>query len=173
MRLTAPAGKRVRPTSERVRGAIFSVLGLAVEGARVLDLFAGSGAFGLEALSRGAASVQFVDRDPRTTGLLVKTVRSFGAEDVASVMTMDALRAIRRIEGQKKKFEIVFLDPPYGTQSVANLVAMQQFPLLLVPGGLLVIEREASAAGTGIPEVFASRFARKYGDTVVEIFNHK
>lgn len=116
--------------------------------------------------------VQFVDRDPRTTGLLVKTVRSFRVEDVASVMTMDALQAIGRLEGQERKFEIVFLDPPYGTQSVAKLVAMRQFALLLAPGGLLVIEREASAAGTGIPETFSSCFSRKYGDTVVEIFNH-
>jgi 16S rRNA (guanine966-N2)-methyltransferase len=106
-RLQAPKGRRTRPTADRVREAVFAMLG-SVEGARVLDLFAGSGALGIEALSRGAASAVFVERELRALDALRHNLESLDAE--TRVRRQDALRFLARAEGP---FDLVFVDPPY------------------------------------------------------------
>lgn len=110
-RLAAPRGTRTRPTADRVREALFSMLG-DVGGARVLDLYAGSGALGIEALSRGAVSAVFVERDPRAVAAIERNVEPLGVE--ATVARADALRWLERAEGQ---FDLVFCDPPYDVAS--------------------------------------------------------
>ena len=106
-RLRAPRGRDTRPTSDRVREALFSMLG-PLDGARVLDLYAGSGALGIEALSRGAASALFVERDRRALAALRRNLDDVGVE--AEVRNQDALRFIAHPEGV---FDLVFCDPPY------------------------------------------------------------
>src|SRR4030042_4154722 len=113
LRLPAPKGSAVRPTAERVREAVFSMLGTAVAHARVLDLFAGSGSFGLEAVSRGAASAVFVDKDPKVTERLTRTVAAFGLADGVSVFTLDAFRAVKVLPRRGWQFEMVFPAPQY------------------------------------------------------------
>ena len=110
-RLVAPPGDATRPTSDRVREALFSVLGASVAGARVLDLFAGSGALGIEALSRGAASALFVDRAPAAIKAIRTNLDALGIE--ADVRRMPALAALRTAADRGDAYDLVFLDPPY------------------------------------------------------------
>ncbi len=110
-RLQAPAGEATRPTSDRVREALFSILGARVEGAHVLDLFAGSGALGIEALSRGAAAATFVDAAPDAVRVLRGNLAALGEE--AEVVHGDALRWLRAAPRRARQYDLVFLDPPY------------------------------------------------------------
>ena len=110
-RLQAPPGDATRPTADRVREALFSILGERVAGARVLDLFAGSGALGLEALSRGAREVTFVERAPAALKALRANLAALGAD--ADVVRADALRWLRAASGGARQYDLVLLDPPY------------------------------------------------------------
>lgn len=110
--LRAPAGEQVRPTADRVREAWMSILGTELVGARVLDLFAGSGALGLEALSRGAATTDFVEIAPRSLGALGENIEALGADDGAVVHRQDALRFIGTLAAGA--YDVAFADPPYG-----------------------------------------------------------
>jgi 16S rRNA (guanine966-N2)-methyltransferase len=121
-RLVVPKDSRVRPTADRVREAWMSILGEELSGARVLDLFAGSGALGLEALSRGAASATFVELNPPSLRALDQNVATLGAEHLVTVHRGDALRYAERLpEGA---FDIVLADPPYTIDYAARLVAL-------------------------------------------------
>ena len=111
-RIRAPAGRATRPTSDRVREALFSILG-DVSGADVLDLYAGSGALGIEALSRGAASAVFVDSDPRAVAVIGANLEALGLD--ARVHKRDALAYLR--DTREGPFDLVFLDPPYSSAS--------------------------------------------------------
>ncbi len=108
-RLRAPAGRGIRPTADRVREAIFSILG-AVDGLRVLDLFAGSGALGIEAASRGATRVTFVDNDPRAVAAIRRNVGELGLR--AEILRRDALAYLAAAPA---RFDLIFLDPPYSS----------------------------------------------------------
>src|SRR5215213_6124095 len=110
-RLQAPPGEATRPTSDRVREALFSVLGERVTGARVLDLFAGSGALGIEALSRGAAEATFVDAAPAALKALRANLEALGAD--AEIRRQDALRFLAGASAAARQYDLVLLDPPY------------------------------------------------------------
>jgi 16S rRNA (guanine966-N2)-methyltransferase len=112
-RLQSPSDRRVRPTADRVREAWFSILGTAVPGARVLDLFAGSGALGLEALSRGAEHATFVELSPASLQTLRANVDALGVADRVTIHRGDALRFVERLPGHA--FGVAFADPPYTT----------------------------------------------------------
>jgi 16S rRNA (guanine966-N2)-methyltransferase len=109
-RVPTPPGRGTRPTPSRVKEALFSILGARVDGARVLDLFAGSGALGFEALSRGAAQVTFVERHRPTAGALRGAARELGVEAQVEVIAAPAERAVRTVAG---RYDVVFADPPY------------------------------------------------------------
>jgi 16S rRNA (guanine966-N2)-methyltransferase len=141
-RLVAPKGWRVRPTSDRVREAIFSALGDRVEGARVLDLYTGTGALAIEALSRGAASALMVDRDTRPA---LGNVQRLGLGDRTELLRVDVPRWLQQVSGAAKagKFDLVFVDAPY---RLADRVAQDldtHLPQLLAPDGRAVIESGA------------------------------
>jgi 16S rRNA (guanine(966)-N(2))-methyltransferase RsmD len=118
-RLTVPEGLQVRPTSDRLRGTLFNVLGEAVVGARVLDAFAGSGALGLEALSRGAASVMFVERDRRALAALDANVLACGASSACAIIRDDFLA----VRPGAAAYDLVLVDPPYGLDDLDAVVA--------------------------------------------------
>ena len=120
-RLKVPDWDGVRPTSDKLRETLFNVLGPGVQGARVLDGYAGTGAVGIEALSRGAAHVTFVDADRRATGLVEANLRLCGLEGRYAIIRVDFARARPRLEGMG--FDIVFLDPPYGRADLASALA--------------------------------------------------
>jgi 16S rRNA (guanine966-N2)-methyltransferase len=162
-RLHAPRGSRTRPTADRVREALFSALG-GVEGDRVLDLFAGTGALGLEALSRGAANALFVERDRRALAALRANVEALGAR--AEVRGGDVLRALSGVAADGRQYDLVFLDPPY--REVARLAGPLPVALapVLAPGARVVAESDRRAP-LGLP--LPVTFTRAYGDTLITI----
>jgi 16S rRNA (guanine966-N2)-methyltransferase len=121
-RLHVPGDRRVRPTADRVREAWFSILGDQLVGARVLDLWAGSGALGLEALSRGAKHVQFVERRRNSLAILRRNVATLDVEDRVTVVRGDAVRHVREL--RQEAVDIAFADPPYGSDDAALLVTL-------------------------------------------------
>ncbi|MBV8366642.1 MAG: 16S rRNA (guanine(966)-N(2))-methyltransferase RsmD [Candidatus Eremiobacteraeota bacterium] len=159
--LSAPKGAKTRPTGAKVREAMFAILAQRVEGARVLDLFAGSGALGLEAMSRGAASVVFVDDDANAVMTIRRNaVRVVPDGDNWRIMPMNAMRALRALRGT---FDIVLVDPPYERGAFDELRLMMQ-KSLLNPDGIAVIEH-ASNGKPRLPESLEVVKRAKYGDT--------
>ena len=173
-RLLVPPGNDTRPTSDRVREAVFSKLmnDDAVEGAQVLDLFAGSGGLGLEALSRGARQVTLVDIGKRATNIALRNVITLGVGNEVQVVNSDAQKypaARARSGGVKENLNLVFLDPPYDYPNarveklLANLVANQS----LASGAVVVVERSSRMPEPHWPEDFALTGTKKYGETAV------
>ncbi|MDX2193119.1 MAG: 16S rRNA (guanine(966)-N(2))-methyltransferase RsmD [Gemmatimonadales bacterium] len=154
-RLARPDDARVRPTADRVREALMSILAGRLEGARVLDLFAGSGALGLEALSRGAAHAEFVDVGARSLDAIRRNIEALGVGDRATVRRGDALRVIAGLAAGA--YDIAFADPPYRLGLAPQVVARFR----AVPfARLLVVEHDPA-------EPVAGDDARRYGDTVL------
>ena len=170
LHLSAPA-PAIRPTMDRVREAIFSSLGDAVAGARVLDLFAGSGALGIEALSRGAASALFVDVNPRCAACVRENLRR--AKLDGSVQVMDALKFVQ-LYAEPGGYELIFADPPYGNSAVDRdfgneLLRLPALAHALVKNGMFVLER---LAGTIEPETNTLSLVRlrRYGETEIAYY---
>jgi 16S rRNA (guanine966-N2)-methyltransferase len=120
-RLASPDWPGLRPTSDKLRETLFNVLGPAVAGARVLDGFAGTGAVGIEALSRGAAHVTFLDRDRRATDLIQANLLHCGVKERYAIIRVDFAGGAGRLSGDR--FDIIFLDPPYGAGEMAAALA--------------------------------------------------
>lgn len=165
-RLTASPG--VRPTQDKVRQAIFSALGARVVGARALDLFAGTGALGFEAISRGAAFVCWVESNARTASVLRATADAL-CPDVGRVVQADALAWLRRAAGVES-FDLVFADPPYDRDGSRRWME-KTLPLLeagsiVKVDGVLVFEMSAAEAPVESP-AWALMWDRAYGDTRV------
>jgi 16S rRNA (guanine966-N2)-methyltransferase len=141
-RLVAPRGWKVRPTSDRVREAIFSILGARVEGARVVDLYCGTGALAIEALSRGAASAVLVDRDTRPA---LGNVQRLGLGDRAELTRADVGRWLAQVSGSSAagKFDLVFVDAPYRLADPVAQDLNTHLPHLLAEGGRAVVESGA------------------------------
>lgn len=145
--IKAPGGKRTRPTSNKVREALFSTLGDRVTGARVLDLFAGSGALGLEALSRGAGEVVFVDRNRAATEAIAEHLKTLDCDHGRVVCnTAEAFL------GQgKEQFDVVFLDPPFGEDLLPRLCTLIEQYDRLAPGARVYLECEAGLGEPALP----------------------
>ncbi len=154
-RLVMPKDARVRPTPDRVREAWMSILGEELAGARVLDLFAGSGALGLEALSRGAGSVTFVELNPPSLRALSENIAALGVEESVTVHRGDALRYAERLTGNE--FDLVLADPPYTTDQAVRLVALfRQTPF----GRILSVEHRSD-------QELGGDHTRRYGDSAI------
>jgi 16S rRNA (guanine966-N2)-methyltransferase len=168
-RLAVPAGEAVRPTSDRVKESIFSALGPGrLVGARVLDLYAGSGALGLEALSRGAAEAVFVDRDRaagRAIQANIETLR-FGHR---AVLRLRPVATVLAAGPESPPFDLALLDPPYDTpagevDSVLRLLVEEGW---VTPEATVVVERAAASSPLSWPAGWGSTWERCYGDTLV------
>ncbi len=156
-RLAAPDGLATRPTPNRVREAVFNSLYSldAIDGARVLDLFAGTGALGIEALSRGAASAVFVERDPSVADVLRRNLEATGLADAADVMVADTDAALAALA--TRRFDVALVDPPYAFDAWPELLAR-------VPAALVVAE---SDRGVEVGPGWAIHHRRRHGGTVV------
>jgi 16S rRNA (guanine(966)-N(2))-methyltransferase RsmD len=162
-RLSAPRGALTRPTADRVREALFSVLG-DLEGARVLDLFAGSGALGIEALSRGAAEVTFVDSAPAALRALRDNLTALDLE--AEVRRADARGFLRGARKTGRQYDLVFLDPPYRRAAALARELDRDLPAVLSPGARVAVETGRQAPlQLGLPLLDE----RRYGDTLIRI----
>jgi 16S rRNA (guanine966-N2)-methyltransferase len=169
-RLRAPAGTSTRPTSERVREALFSMLG-DIEGAVALDLFAGSGALGIEALSRGAARAVFVERGRGAASVLRSNLALLElAADVAEVRCAEALGALRSASGRKETYDLFFIDPPYAQAQQLGQALSATLPALLKPGARVVLESDRRAPLALDMEVERQK---RYGDTLITIHAYR
>jgi 16S rRNA (guanine966-N2)-methyltransferase len=158
----------VRPTADRVREALFARL-QDLEGDRVLDLYAGTGALGIEALSRGAERVVFVDRSNASLAALRRNLRTLELDPRARVLRGDVCGALRRLAGEGLCFDLVLADPPYEDRELAAPLALLVSGALLAPGATVVVERSRRHP---VPEVkgLVRHDSRRYGDTELEWF---
>ncbi|HKB80145.1 MAG TPA: 16S rRNA (guanine(966)-N(2))-methyltransferase RsmD [Thermoanaerobaculia bacterium] len=165
-RIPVPAGD-VRPTSERARQAFFNIVGERIEGARFLDLFAGSGIFAFEAVSRGAESATAVERDRRAVEAILRRAREWNVP--VEAMAADAISALRRLEGQP--FDVVYADPPYDYPAYRDLVTNLGQRLRLGPEAVVAVEhrRRTDPFGDRLGALHASRRA-EYGEVCMTFF---
>ncbi len=169
-RVLAPVQGRTRPTAAKVREAIFNILGPVVPEAQVLDLFAGTGALGIEALSRGAVRAVFVEDHPGALKALWRNLETLGLQDRSRVLPLPAAAALRQLAAQGERFGLVFLDPPYGGGAAAATLGALAGSSLLQTEVWVVAEhsrRETLPESAGI---LALRTLRRYGDTLVAIY---
>jgi 16S rRNA (guanine(966)-N(2))-methyltransferase RsmD len=164
--LRAPHGRATRPTADRVREALFSILG-DVEGLDVLDLFAGSGALGLEALSRGAATATFVEEARPALRALRDNVAALDLAARATIVAGEARPVLRRLAAGARRFGLAFLDPPYAATGTAGVLADLVDHGLLVPGAWVVVEHASRDPAPDAPALLDRRFDRTYGDTTL------
>jgi 16S rRNA (guanine(966)-N(2))-methyltransferase RsmD len=168
-RLKTPRGRLVRPTADRVKEAIFNLIGGDWKGLSVLDLFAGSGALGIEALSRGAQEAVFVEANRRCLSILWENIRLCGFSDRARVMRVDALRFLATRRGAWA-FPVIFADPPYSKGLAVKCLAKVDSGRWLAPGGRMLMEHSSREI---LPEqgVRVSLLdKRHYGDTTISIY---
>jgi 16S rRNA (guanine966-N2)-methyltransferase len=158
-RIAAP--KSARPTSDRVREALFSILGARVEGARVLDLFAGSGALGIEALSRGATHATFVDDD---RGAIRRVEANLPEPERADLVARDAVAFLR---SAREQYDLVFLDPPYRHGPRLGRELSEHIAAVLAPGGLVISESDRRQP-LDLPHLTLDD-ERRYGDTLIRL----
>jgi 16S rRNA (guanine966-N2)-methyltransferase len=172
--LAAPKSQGIRPTADRLRESLFNILlhayGDPISGARVLDLFAGTGALGLEALSRGAAFALFVDDGAQARALLRENVTALGLGGATRIFRRDATRlgAAHPVE----PFALVFLDPPYGQGLAEKALVSARAGGWLVSEALVVVE-EAAKAAFAAPEGFEELERRVYDDTALIVLRHR
>ncbi len=165
-RLRVPAGDRVRPTSDKVKQALFNILGERVQGARFLDLFAGAGGIGLEALSRDAGKVVFVDSARESLSAIRQNIEALGCGDRALVIASKAESFLKKPSGS---YDIIFLDPPYRME-LEPLLAQISAAGILAPGGLVVAEhfkKQLSPERSGSLERYREAV---YGDTALAFY---
>jgi 16S rRNA (guanine(966)-N(2))-methyltransferase RsmD len=163
---------QLRPTAERVREALFSILGSAVCGVAVLDLFAGTGSLGFEALSRGAKSVTLVEKEVRLAKKLVEFCDDMQLSDDVTILNTDAARAVNFLAKREIRFGLILLDPPYDSDWISMLFSSDSFLGLSLSGGLIVVERtkfNQKIEGSGKIKL-EKTFSRKYGSSILEIF---
>ncbi|MFH0903293.1 MAG: 16S rRNA (guanine(966)-N(2))-methyltransferase RsmD [Pseudomonadota bacterium] len=173
-RLRAPCGHATRPTSDRVREAIFDIIGPPPAQAAVLDLFAGSGAMGLEALSRGADRAVFVEKDQAALHVLHANIASLGLGDRTRVMPSPAGSSLRRLHREDHGFAWIFVDPPYaGSEGPATLALLgDPFRSLCVEGALVVLEHDQRRPPAQEYGVLSLVDQRRYGDTGVSFYRN-
>ena len=178
-RLKTPGTGRtenVRPTSDRVREALFSILGKSVQDSRVLDLFAGTGALGIEALSRGASSAVFVDHHPRSIDLIRTNILTCLNHADVTILRLDLSRkssyyALTKRLKDRKPFDLIFLDPPYKKKLAEKALTMVEKAELLSENGLVIVEENADV---NLPEKIGSlvvRQKRTYGKTGIWLYS--
>lgn len=168
-KLFAVRGLSLRPTSDRVKESVFNILKDCCAGEKVLDLFAGTGALGIEALSRGAKKAVFVEDSVRSREALLKNLSACRLEDQAEVIAQKARDGIRYLEKRGESFGIVFLDPPYGKGWVRLTLAALGKSSLLGPGALVVAEHSPNEEIESLPSLRRVD-QRRYGGTRISFF---
>jgi 16S rRNA (guanine966-N2)-methyltransferase len=175
--LKVPKGLDVRPTPDLVKQAVFNSLGARVENAKVLELFAGSGALSLECLSRGAAAVMCVEKSPRHAEFIRSNALAAGYGDILEVRTQDVFPVMSQLAQSGRRFDLILADPPYGEKNVnrrstsfaQQLLDDVNLPKLLEPGGLLVLGHTKRDTLEIIPPWMEMKML-KHGDTLMKFF---
>ena len=168
--IRAPRGQGVRPTSDRLRETLFNIIAPQIEGSRFLDICAGSGAVGIEALSRGAACAAFIDSSRRSCVVIESNLASLGITSNATIINRDAVAAIKRLSGDEAKFDIIFFDPPYASDIYSQVMSGIAAGDLLGPEALVIAEHRAKtrpAAGYGELKIYREL---KQGDSALAFY---
>jgi 16S rRNA (guanine966-N2)-methyltransferase len=168
-RLFSLKGQRLRPTSDRVKEAIFDILQDQIRGGKVLDLFAGTGALGIEALSRGARLAVFVEGNTRSLGALHRNIEECGLKERADVLGREVWTAIGILEGRGDSFELIFLDPPYGKGLARRALEALSRSSIVGPGTVVVAEHSLTEKLDSLPSLQRVD-ERRYGSTQVSFF---
>ncbi len=168
-RIDTPPGRNTRPTLDRVKEGMFGMIQFDIENRTVLDLFAGSGNLGLEALSRGAEREVFCDYSKETAAVIARNVKNLGFYDKARIYCCNSADALVRLAMAGEKFSLVFLDPPYASGLLEGTIAHMKELKLLAPGCIIVAEHAFSTVVELDTATFAVRPPRKYGDVAVSI----
>ncbi|MCZ7583264.1 MAG: 16S rRNA (guanine(966)-N(2))-methyltransferase RsmD [Deltaproteobacteria bacterium] len=166
-RLLAPRGTATRPTPERVREALFDILGPSIADARFLDLFAGSGAVGIEAASRGAATVVFVERNRKALECLRRNLDHVHYD--ARVLAGEAGPALDTLGREGAAFDVIYVDPPYAVTDKMPARIGRAVSALLAPGGTMIVEHADKSPPRDVAGL-AKRMARRYGDTCLTLY---
>ena len=166
--LTAPKGTNTRPTLDQTREALFNILQGRVEGTRFLDLYAGSGAVALEAVSRGAASAVLCDQAHAACACIRENIRKLGCESKTRLMEMPDQRAVAMLAREGAQFDLIYLDPPYAMDLTPVLAALKESDLL-APDGLIIAEHDASTEITP-PEGWRLTRRKVYRDTALSFY---
>ncbi len=165
----------MRPTADRVKEALFSILTSrygSFGSLNVLDLFAGTGNLGIEALSRGAACAVFVDNHPRSGELIRKNLKLTGFSGRAELLLLDVLTALQRLAVEQRRFDLVFIDPPYRELGLMQSVLVQLAEKrLTTDSGLIILECDAKTAPP-LPDKLAMLERRNYGDSSILLLEH-
>ncbi len=169
-RLRAGRKLRIRPTSDRVKESIFNILRGEIEGKRVLDIFAGVGSLGIEALSHGAESVTFVDSSSSSLRVLKKNLENLRLQDQSIMLHLDGLKALAKLESG---FQVIFADPPYLKGYVQKIVDSIAKSSVLEIGGILVLEHHKKENFESPEDKLLLLKQRKFGDTVISIFQKR
>ena len=166
-RLRAPRGQRVRPTSDRIRESVFNIIGNDIGGCQVVDIYAGTGALGIEALSRGAQHVVFIDNHPLALECVRANIAPLARPDQWRILRWDAGSSLRCLAGGDHRFGYAFIDPPYNqglvTKTLRNLLACD----VMAPGGLIVLEHHRRESPEALDTRMILRDQRRYGKTLV------
>lgn len=175
IRLTAPAGMKTRPTADRVKEALFSIITSRYDltGMRVLDLCAGSGALGIEALSRGAATACFVEQDRRAAIVIEKNLAACGFGTRSQLLALDALAGLRLLLRRGEAFDLVFFDPPYASGLYPPVLELLGSQPLTADSALVVAECSPRAPLEERYGKLVSDSRRVYGEVALEFFNRE
>ena len=171
-KLYTPRGDTIRPTGNRQREAIFNILSHRVRHANVLDLFAGTGALGIEALSRGATSAVFVDIDKSIVSVLEKNVKSCRLEDKSTVLHWDVRRRLDPLNTIATSFNLVFMDPPYNQNYVIPAIDNLHLIGCLDTAAVIVVEHAVAEILPDKDKIFVLQDQRRYGKTLVSFFTY-
>lgn len=165
-----PGSAHIRPTADRVRETLFNVLGQWLEGQVVLDLYAGTGALALEALSRGASRAVLVDQDREALALCRSNARSLGFEPQAEVLAQPVERAVKLLAQRGERFDLIFADPPYAARQVERVLEQVVGEGLLAAAGTLVVEHDRREPAPQEQAGLRRVDQRRFGDTLVSLY---
>ncbi len=170
-RFSGPGKLPVRPTGDNVRESLFGILGRAVEDKMVLDLFAGVGSLGIEALSRGARAAVFVEAEPRTARIIRENLETLGLSGRARILILPVTRALRKLEKEGGRFDLVFLDPPYEQGLAEPVLTWLSCSVILSPDGVVILEHGAREKIKPRYDSLARGWEKRYGSKMISGFN--
>ncbi|OIJ13275.1 16S rRNA (guanine(966)-N(2))-methyltransferase RsmD [Anaerobacillus alkalilacustris] len=168
--LKAVPGTLTRPTTDKVKESIFNIIGPYFKGGQVLDLYAGSGGLGIEALSRGTDNVIFIDQNPKAVEIIKLNLKNCRFEDKVEVYRNEAMRALKAIAKRKLKFDLIFLDPPYAKQRLEDEIDFIAKNDLLSQDGIIVTEHDANVSLSSSIDNLSCYRQEHYGDTGITIY---
>jgi 16S rRNA (guanine966-N2)-methyltransferase len=168
MRLFTPSGVTIRPTSDRLRESIFNIIGPQIRGKRILDLFAGTGAMGIEALSRGATHAVFIDNNPQSLDLIHRNIEKVSAHDRTTIIAWDVAHNLSCLRNHAAN-DIIFMDPPYRQGLIHK--ALRNLAALPSGDSMIVVEHAANDTLNDLPAGLFLNDQRRYGKTLVSFLS--